>query len=231
MATKDESSSSGTTAQTESLSPGSAAHDNLPRFLPTPTTAGRSSLKEATKRETDNAPNTTSRSKFTTQKGTFLSDTLGFRVNRDGTECDTEDKAVDTDDQTDDQLFNSKSPFVFLGHTFIFAPGQTLEPYQALDLKLLIAREQGKPVVCDSETTEIKNTVGSILAYPMGCDCLVLPYECIYSSLIFLRYGKTVVAIALILANQPGEDFVKIEKGCPANLYFFFLAWYAMSLI
>ncbi len=140
----------------------------------------------------------------------------------------TDDK---TDDQTDDQLFNSKSPFVFLGHTGIFAPGQTLEPYQALDLKLLIAREQGKPVVCDSETTEIKNTVGSILAYPMGCECLVPPYPCIYSSLILLRYGKTVVAIALILANPPGKDFGKIETGCPANLYFFFFTQCAMLLI
>ncbi len=117
-------SGSGTTAQPESLSPASVALDYLPRFLPTPTTAGRSSLREATKRETDNAANTANRSKFTAQKGALLSDTLGFRVNRDGTECDSEDNAVDTDDktddQTDDQLFNSKSPFVFLGLTGIF---------------------------------------------------------------------------------------------------------------
>ncbi|KJA20834.1 hypothetical protein HYPSUDRAFT_766772 [Hypholoma sublateritium FD-334 SS-4] len=140
----------------------------------------------------------TSGSKFTARKGAFLSDILGFRVNKDGTICDSEDEGSDADDN-DDQLLNSRSPFVFLGHTGVFATGQTLKPYQALDLKLLIAREQGKPVVRDAKTTEIKNTIGSILAYPMG-------------------YGKTVVSIALILANLPGKDFKKIETGCPANL-------------
>lgn len=167
MAIINRRSTGRTTAKTESLGSRSATPDIQPRYLLTPTTAGRPSARDTAKREINNVLNTPSGPKFSAPKGAFLSDILGFRVNKDGTICDSEDEDGDADGN-DDQLLNSRSPFVFLGHTGIFSTGQTLKPYQALDLKLLIAREQGKPVVCDSKTTEIKNTIGSILAYPMG---------------------------------------------------------------
>lgn len=119
------------------------------------------------------------------------------------------------DDETSDKEneFFRKLPLhipriVVLGPAAIFQNGQSLKFYQAVDLAILLRRERGEKV-CDTDTI---NNVGYILAYEMG---LVLKQHDILLLKVFLRYGKTVETIALIVINSAAKD----HKGSRATLY------------
>ncbi|KAF9527134.1 P-loop containing nucleoside triphosphate hydrolase protein [Crepidotus variabilis] len=73
----------------------------------------------------------------------------------------------------------------------IFANGHSLKPFQGVDLQRLLKREKGEKV-CG---TEVINSVGYLIGYPMG-------------------YGKTVLTLALILLNMAPKGF----KGSRATL-------------